>query len=108
MAINKKRPLLNLATPLRDIPREWLQNIEPYVVREGTCWYWRGAFFPDGYGSIMAMNPKTGKRNGRRVVRVVAEMFYEGLQGQSVTLSCRRRACVNPAHIVVGRRCSRK
>jgi len=108
MAVNKKRPLLNLATPLRDIPREWLQYIEPHIKREGTCWYWQGSHFPDGYAQMLVVNPKTGKKNGRRVVRIVAEMFYENLKDHRISLSCGRRSCLNPAHVVVQKLCMRK
>lgn len=100
--MSKKRALLTLSTPLGNVPKEWLQFIEPKIERpEGTtCWLWRGSCFPDGHAQIMVTNPETGKRNGRRVARVVAEMFWN-LKGEDVVHECGNLNCVNPNHFHV-------
>lgn len=101
--MTKKRALLTLSTTLGNTPKEWLDNIEPKVERpsDTTCWLWRGSCFPDGHAQIMVRNPETGKRNGRRVARVVAEMFWELSPGQDVVHECGVLNCVNPNHFHV-------
>jgi hypothetical protein len=41
----KKRTLLQLRTPLGEVPKEWLDIIEPKIARpdDTTCWLWIGS-----------------------------------------------------------------
>lgn len=98
--IPRRRPLLTLATPLKDIPKAWLDYIEPKIERVGECWLWRGAHDSEGEPVLNFFNAVTRHRNTRRVKRMVAEMFWVLLRRHDVIRQCGVLSCLNPSHLV--------
>lgn len=89
-------------TPLRDIPRLWLQLIEPYIERDaryGACWVW--------HGPVRKANQRIYpifKVNGlcdTSVVRFIANNIWDIDRTWFCYQSCGNLRCVNPYHIVV-------
>lgn len=68
----------------------WAKRI---LITDGGCWDWTGRLSADGYASCHA-------REGSRVHRVLW-IRENGLvpDGMELDHTCRRRACVNPAHL---------
>ena len=99
--ITKKRPLIDLTTKLADIPRIWLQMVEPRLTRSGTCWLWDGATFADGEPLLNYTNVETGKRNTRRVKRIIADIFWEMKDHYDIVHACGNTNCLNPAHFYI-------
>lgn len=71
------------------------------VEKTGTCWLWRGAFRPNGYGHLQV--------GGRRGATVSAHRFsYQAHKGEEipdgmvVMHTCDTPACVNPDHLILG------
>lgn len=101
--IISRRPLIDLKTPLGDIPREWLASIEHRIKRskDSECWLWTGCVDQDGEPILSFKNLETGARNTRRVKRVIAEIFWEILPRHDVVHQCGNLDCLNPAHFYV-------
>lgn len=93
----KRRALINLHTQLENIPKEWLNIIEPKVFRGAFLphWIWSGAVSTDGYPVIYV----DGKQV--RVLKFISKIFYEFPDDWHVDLSCHYPGCVNPNHIRV-------
>lgn len=93
----KRRALFNALTKLENIPKEWLNHVEPHVVRGAflPCWVWAGACDRNGYpimrvdGSIVMVH------------RFVASLFWTFDKGHYVKRTCNVNNCVNPNHLVV-------
>jgi len=93
----KRRPLINLLTKLENIPKEWLNHVEPFIVRGPflPCWVWSGALDKNGYpiknvdGKMMMMH------------RFVARLFYDFPDEWYVTRSCNVQNCLCPSHLVI-------
>lgn len=101
MALNKKRPFIELTTKLGDIPREWLERVEPHIVRMGSCWIWQGACDGDGEPTFNYPQPN-GKRTSRRLKRWIVDMFWDGLKPHHDVLHhCGDLSCINPAHFFI-------
>ena len=100
----KQRPFLRTSTPLKDIPREWLLEIEPFVYRvEGDdCWYWTGDITHTGKPTKVSR--KTGKVRRINMVEYVAKMFWDIPDGWKAKHTCTTRNCVNPSHIAPQRK----
>lgn len=98
--ITKKRPLLTLSTPLEDIPRRWLELVEAKIERRkgSSCWLWTGAVDTEGEPVLNYLNLATGKRNTRRVKRLMAEVFWEMKPHYDVLHQCGDLTCLNPNH----------
>jgi hypothetical protein len=67
---------------------------DDYIEGEGGCWIWQRALLKNGYGAI--------KRDGYR--GVAHRWYYERYVGPipaglEIDHLCRKRACVNPAHL---------
>jgi hypothetical protein len=67
------------------------------VEKTGGCWWWRGALFPNGYGSFKEF-PRPG------ICHLPHRFAYERLvgpipEGLDLDHLCRNRTCVNPAHL---------
>ncbi len=95
--MNKKRALINMHTRFENIPKEWLNQIEPFVVRGPflPCWVWCGALDRNGYpiknvDGVMVM-----------VHRYVAKIFYDFPDNWYVKRECNVQNCVNPNHLVI-------
>jgi hypothetical protein len=106
MQITKKRPLITLQTKLENIPRQWLQDIEPRVQRAGFedrgCWIWTGYVNSKGYPYVKIYDFEKRKETLIEVRRMVAHMFWDFLNDEVyVRTSCNVRNCVNPNHIRV-------
>jgi hypothetical protein len=101
--IDRKRPLLTMATALGDVPEFWRQVIEPRIMRpaDTSCWVWTGAHDSDGEPVVNFTNPETKLRNTRRLKRSVADMFWEIKRHYDIVHKCGNLSCLNPAHIGV-------
>ena len=99
--IVKTRPLLTLETKLQDVPRWWLQYVEPRIKRVGLCWLWEGAHNSDGEPVIALKNLESGKYNTRMLKRIVAALFYELKQHYEIIHECGNLSCLNPGHLHV-------
>lgn len=98
--IARKRNLLTLNTPLKDIPEAWLKYIEPKIVRDADDhWLWQGQHLKDGEPGLSFFNVVTGHRNTRRVKRMIAEMFWTLLRRHDVVHQCGILSCLNPSHL---------
>ena len=97
--------MINGATPIKDVPREWLRYVEPYIERNlGPCWIWVGALDRQGYPKIsIAKDLVTGKASTVMVHRYVAGMFWDFPKKYYVTQSCGVRNCVNPNHLIISK-----
>ncbi len=95
--MKKRRPLINIHTQLENIPKEWLNVIEPHVVRGAflPCWVWAGAVDGNGYPYLNV--------DGKMVMahRFVARIFYDFPDEYYVSKSCGVRNCVNPNHLTI-------
>lgn len=98
------RPLFDETTPLRDIPRAWLQHIEPRVQRMG--WephvMWVGDFDKNGQTRMYA----PGKKGRSRISinKYVMSMFFNMPNDHRILCrsACVQPGCVNPLHIWFG------
>lgn len=97
--ILKIRPLITLQTTLENIPRRWLELVEPKIKRVGECWLWQGACDSDGEPVVNYLNLETMKRNTRRVKRIVGELFWELKRHHDLLHTCGDLTCVNPSHL---------
>jgi hypothetical protein len=93
----KRRPLFNTKTQLENIPKEWLNHIEPHVVRGAflPCWVWAGQCDRNGYPTMRV--------DGKMVMvhRFVASLFWTFGKDKYVRRRCHVQNCVNPNHIYV-------
>lgn len=96
----KRRPLFNEHTPLGDVPIEWLQNVEPKIVRKGFKGCWLSYAQADKNGKPMIwMHDKDGKRIRRYLSRYVMSIFYDFPKEYYVRRTCVFQQCVNPNHL---------
>lgn len=93
----KRRPLFNMLTQLGNVPKEWLNHVEPHIVRGAflPCWVWAGACDRNGY-PIMRVDGKIVM-----VHRWVAKLFWEYAPSMYVRRSCGVNNCVNPSHLII-------
>lgn len=93
----KRRPLINLITQLGNVPKEWLNHIEPKIVRGPflPCWVWSGALDRNGYPVMYVEGTQ------HMAHRFVAKLFYDFPDIWYVTQSCNVRNCLNPGHLVI-------
>ena len=98
----KRRSLVRLDTKLKDLPRDWLLDYEPFLYRmEGTtCWLWSKGTDAKGYPVRSFRDPDTGVPRKEYVVKRVCEMFWDMPPGWYVEQTCGTRNCINPNHIV--------
>ncbi len=93
----KRRPLFNLITRFENVPKEWLNHVEPHVVRGPflPCWVWSGGLDRNGYPILWV--------EGKMVMvhRFVAKIFYDFPPNWYVTRECLVQNCVNPSHLVI-------
>lgn len=95
--LSKRRPIFNMITRLENVPKEWLNHVEPKIMRGPflPCWVWTGALDRNGY-PVMQFEGQTIMMH-----RFVAKIFYNFPDSWYVTRSCNVQNCLNPAHIVV-------
>ena len=101
--LDKKRPFFTMDSRLKDIPRDWLVDVEPKIVRTARfkeCWIWEGGCDTYGHPTFWVTSPETGRQTTVRVARFIAKMFWPGLKRHhDVAHSCGNIACLNPAHL---------
>lgn len=78
----------------------FVERLQMRTIRRGDCWIWQGNKNPAGYG--MARTEKDGPHAGKK--RLVHRLLWEALngpvpEGLQLDHRCRRRDCVNPAHL---------
>lgn len=101
LRIEPIKPLLDLRTPLRLIPRFWLEVVEPRIRRVGSCWLWEGALDFEGEPVVTIKNLESGTRTTRRIKRIIAEHYWDLQDEHNVVHSCNNRNCLAPAHFFV-------
>lgn len=94
----KRHAILDLETPLGEIPYDWLRYVEPSIMRAGylPCWVWIARL--NNNGQPYFHSPYTGKFQS--VARFVAAMFWDYPDEWYVTPSCNVKNCLNPKHLV--------
>ena len=96
----KRRPLFDENTPLGQVPLEWLQHVEPKVVRKGFKGCWIAYGHSNGEGKPMMMvKGIEGKRKKKTLARYVMSIFYDFPEGYIVRRTCAFQQCVNPNHL---------
>jgi len=85
-----------MSTTFENIPKEWLNVIEPKVMRGAflPCWIWTGALDKNGYPIIYLDRGKTIMAH-----RFVAKLFWRFPEDWYVSRSCGTQNCVNPNHL---------
>lgn len=69
------------------------------VEKTDTCWLWRGAHIPNGYGSMWIFRPD-GRYTQCGVHRISYELNVGPIpEGMEIDHRCRVRDCVNPDHL---------
>ena len=93
----KKRALINMHTQLENIPKEWLNHVEPNIMRGSflPCWLWVGPICAKGYPRAYY------DYKSRNMRRMVAGIFYELPDDWYVDLACHNKQCLNPNHLRV-------
>lgn len=78
-----------------------LQQIKLNVVIDSSgCWNWKRNHSSRGYATYV-MLLEDGRKKNYQVHRLVANIVYGELHGQSVHHKCANRGCVNPEHLQV-------
>lgn len=99
MSINTIRPIISLDSRIGETPKEWLRDIEKFLVRGPwlPCWLWVGTYDAQGYPLLL--HPETKKYTS--ATRYVAKMFWSFPDTHIVSHACPNRNCMNPAHFAV-------
>lgn len=107
MPLERTRPFFTTNSKLKDIPREWIVEIEPKIARGGIlkeCWIWTGGLDHKGHPCLWFMDADTKKNKCVRLARMVAKMFWPGLeQWNDVLHGCGNKTCLNPAHFRISK-----
>jgi len=79
------------------------------VKEEAECWLWKGGLDTDGYGYFSLLSDTAGDKPKRQANRTIFAHRYSALlkfkeieEGLLVRHTCDTRACVNPAHLILG------
>lgn len=85
-----------------DVPATAIARFHTKYQKTGSCWLWTAGKFTNGYGIFMLKRLATSQINtqAHRVAYVLAKGSIP--QGQVVMHTCDVRACVNPAHLILG------
>jgi hypothetical protein len=76
----------------------------PKVDRSGDCWLWTAGKAGKGYGVLMVGSRRDGNKRMAYAHRVSYEMARGPIPpGMLVRHSCDTPACVNPAHLSLGK-----
>lgn len=71
-------------------------RFEDFVKKEGTCWIWKGAFYPDNEPLYIA------RGKGRRARNVAFEKHCRPLPSRARLIpKCRDPRCIRPEHQTV-------
>jgi hypothetical protein len=94
--------MLQLRTPLGEVPKEWLDIIEPKIARpdDTTCWLWLGSCDERGEPRYSVQN-RDGHWTTRTCKSLIAELFWVLPKIVSVFRSCTNTNCLNPNHFIV-------
>jgi hypothetical protein len=105
--LRRIRPIFDEDSRLRDIPKTWLDVIEPKIRRDeerfGKYWIWQGSVDKEGHPVINTPHPLIRERGKRRAARLVAGLFFDmnGPYQVEVTHACGNDTCLNPAHLKI-------
>lgn len=99
--VERRIPDFNLKTQFGNVPKEWLDEIEPHVQREiDGCWNWTGAFTENGYPRMQYFDYERGGYFHIPAHVRVAQIFWNFERDKCrVRRSCNNRACVRPSHV---------
>lgn len=97
MAIQRKRNLISIRTPLGELPPDWRVYVEPYISRSqfSACWFWQGNY--NHYSKAIMADLETGR--GKSLRRFVMGMFYDYPNRLKIGSSCNNITCINPNHL---------
>lgn len=115
-----RSPLFNRDAPLSSVPREWLEHIEPYMVRwrnfavKGDCWFWTGAMDNGGEPvrstlkvvdrEVADVTKHSNKKEAKERVKLfVMRIFFniDRVAKPSVVHVCGNKSCLNPHHLLL-------
>ena len=101
------KPLVTIRSPLGEIDRVWLQEIEPKLYRPAKgheafgCWLWQGRVDNKGEPVHEQYHPIKKKRSTRVVKKTVAAIFVIGWNDKwFVFHECGNKNCVAPHHLL--------
>lgn len=100
--VKSKRPLINEATPLGDVPLLWLQYVEPKIERIGFngCWISRHPMTQRGM-PVLSYTDDEGNRVRTTVAKFVMRIFWDFPDGYFIKRTCEWDQCVNPNHLYI-------
>lgn len=104
MRLKPTQPVFGIRTPLGEVPRWWLDNVEKDIIRprNTSCWLWVGPTMSDGEPCRYMPDPdKGGKSTETPIKRLIVQNLYDGVFWQYIYHACENTNCVNPEHLYV-------
>lgn len=76
-----------------------MSRFEDFIKKEGTCWIWKGAYYPDNEPLWIA------KGKGRNARKVCFEKHAREIGSHKLEPKCKDPRCIKPEHqrVIVSR-----